>query len=84
MAIELGYEAEDKITGFKGIVTGHCEYLYGCDQYLLTPPVREDGSKISGEWIDEGRVQVIGKGVPAEAVQADKPGGLRTDCPPCK
>jgi hypothetical protein len=33
--IELGQEARDKITGFKGIVTARLTFLYGCDQYGL-------------------------------------------------
>ena len=51
----LGKNATDKITGFKGIVTAKAMYLYGCAQYLLTPPVDSTGKRQEGEWFDEGR-----------------------------
>lgn len=82
--IELGKKARDKVTGFEGIITGHCRYLYGCDQYLLKPQVKSDGSMIDGEWMDEGRIEVIGDGIDPEEVQTDEPGGFQSDCPPCR
>ena len=84
MEIELGKKARDNITGFEGIVTGHCRYLYGCDQYLLNPPCGEDGKKIDGEWMDAGRLEVIGEGINPEEVQTDEPGGERCDTPSCR
>lgn len=78
--IDLGKKAKDKITGFEGIITGRAQYLYGCDQYLVTPPAK-DGAKIEAYWFDEGRLEVTGQGVQAEEVQSDKPGGPNMDCP---
>lgn len=49
---ELGDLAQDKITGFEGIVTGKCLYISGCDQILLAPKVKDDGSMPEGRWID--------------------------------
>lgn len=57
--IELGYEVKDKITGFKGTVTGRAQYVTGCDQYLVTP--KSKGVTFAdSSWIDEGRL-IIGK-----------------------
>ena len=57
--IELGVIARDKITGFGGIVTGRAEYLTGCVQYMVTPPVKKDGSYAESGWLDEDRLEVI-------------------------
>jgi len=58
--ISLGDKAKDVVTGFEGTVTGHCQYLTGCDQYVLTPPARE-GKIIDSGWFDENRIEVIKK-----------------------
>ena len=55
--MKLGQEAKDKITGFKGIVLGKCEYITGCNQYLIQPKVKKDGEHVSGHWIDEDRLE---------------------------
>lgn len=54
----LGDRAKDVITGFEGIVTGRCEYLTGCEQVLLIPPVDKDGKRVDGEWFDIDRCTV--------------------------
>ena len=41
MKLEHGQLAQDKITGFTGMVTGHSDYMTGCDQYLLQPPCKK-------------------------------------------
>ena len=69
----LGKKAMDKITGFEGIITGKVTYLYGCNQYLLVPKAK-DGEIKDGNWFDEGRVTMIGEGVKAQDVIAEKPG----------
>ena len=80
--IELGQKARDKITGFAGIITGRAQYLYGCDQYVLAPPVKEADGKIEqGQWFDEGRIEITGAGVTAAEVQVEKPGGPNRDAP---
>ncbi len=82
--LELGKKAKDKVTGFEGILTGHCKYLYGCDQYLITPPVDKNGSKPDGQWLDSGRIEITGEGINAEEVQADEAGGENNDSPSCR
>ena len=56
MKFELGIEAKDSVTGFKGVITGHVRYLTGCDQYLLTPPVDKEGKHVESRWYDVNRV----------------------------
>lgn len=73
--IKIGIIAEDKITGFKGTITGKAEYLCGCDQYLLTPKSEENEYKDS-MWIDEGRlIPLAEEGINPEDVQVEKNGG---------
>ena len=79
--IKLGQEARDKITGFKGVITAHVKYLFGCDQYGLTPPVDADGKTRDTQYFDEGRIEVIGRGVLPEEVTAEKNGGPNRDAP---
>ncbi len=57
--IELGKTYKDKITGFKGIATGYVQYISGCNQALLAPPVAKDGAKVEAEWFDEQRLDVV-------------------------
>ena len=59
MQFELGVTAKDKITGFKGILTGYASYITGCDQYLLAPKAKKDGSVGEGKWYDENRLEVM-------------------------
>lgn len=79
--LELGVKAKDKVTGFEGVVTGHCHYLYGCNQYSLVPPVDKDGKLGEAQWFDEGRVVVLGPGVSAAEVAGPDPGGPNRDAP---
>ena len=41
--IELGDEAQDAVTGFKGIVVAETRWLYGCNRFTLQPAVGKDG-----------------------------------------
>jgi hypothetical protein len=52
----LGAKVLDQITGFEGVVIGRVEYLTGCAQYLLQPPVKKDGDWIESRWMDEDRL----------------------------
>lgn len=57
---KLGWTAKDKITGFQGVITGRCEYLTGCNQVLLSPPVDEKGAHRDACWYDEQRCERVG------------------------
>lgn len=52
-SVTLGATYRDKITGFKGVCTGHCEYLSGCNQALLIPRAGKDGKAPDGVWYDD-------------------------------
>lgn len=57
--IELGQEVRDIITGFTGIATGRCEYITGCSQVLVAPPMDASGSVPSASWFDLQRVVAV-------------------------
>ncbi|MEE1917984.1 hypothetical protein V0R52_16470 [Pseudomonas asiatica] len=78
--IELGKKGRDKISGFEGVITGRAQYLTGCDQYVLSPAIR-NGEMQKSEWFDEGRIEVIGDGISASSVAGPKPGGPQRDAP---
>lgn len=77
----IGKEAKDKITGFKGIIIGRADYLFGCSQYGLSPKIDKEGKVGVVNWFDEGRVEIIGKGIDPKEVKADKNGGPNSDAP---
>jgi len=56
MKFEMGSTVKCLITGFEGLVTGRCEYITGCDQYLVQPKVK-DGSHVDGKWLDDNRLE---------------------------
>lgn len=56
--IELGRKYKDRITGFEGIATGHCEYISGCNQALLAPTIGTDGALRDSAWFDVQRLVV--------------------------
>lgn len=56
----LGLPAEDKVTGFHGILTSISFDLYGCIQFVITPKAN-DGKIQEGAWFDAGRIRLTGK-----------------------
>ena len=79
---ELGLEAEDVITKFKGTIIGRVQYLFGCNQYGLLPKVDKDQKTSITEYFDEGRIRVIGKGIRPESVKVKINGAnINRDCP---
>ena len=81
MKIKLGSQAQDKITGFKGIVIGYVIYVTGCNQYCIKPKVDKEGKIQEGEWFDEGTVELIGKGILEKEVKGETKGGPQSDAP---
>lgn len=59
---ELGDFAEDRVTGFVGVVTGVADYIAGCRNLLLTPGVDEEGCVREGHWFDVERINVLKPG----------------------
>lgn len=78
--IKLGQKAKDKITGFEGIIVARIEYLFGCDQYGVSPEAK-DGKVNDTLYFDEGRIEITGKGILPEEVRVEKKGGVNRDCP---
>jgi len=60
-SVTLGAEYRDKITGFRGVCTGYCTYISGCNQALLIPRVGKDGKAPDGAWYDVQRLARVGK-----------------------
>jgi hypothetical protein len=58
----LGKHATDKVTGFSGVVVGFCQYLTGCDQYLLAPKTEDSTKMPESHWFDSNRIH-FGKAV---------------------
>jgi hypothetical protein len=68
----LGLTCKDRITGFTGVVMGHCFYLSGCSQALLVPPMHE-GKLQESQWFDVQRLEDTG--APAIVLEnGDTPG----------
>jgi len=59
MTVQLGDTARDIVTGFTGVVTGIVDYLTGCNQALMTPRVKEDGTSPEARWVDTDRLEVV-------------------------
>ena len=82
----LGTKARCMVTGFEGIITGRCEYLNGCTQFLVSPPVDEDAKMRKGEWIDNQQLEVVDIGladkIPGPVAENNGPGGPQRDAPP--
>lgn len=67
MEIALGSEVEDITTGFRGIVTNRTEYMNGCIQYFVEPPVDKKTHELCKGWhIDVQCLKVLSPGVSKE------------------
>lgn len=70
---EFGDEVEDKVTGFRGTLTGYARYLTGCDQCLVNPKTTDTSKYPDGTWLDENRLVLIKSGVDLD-INNDIPG----------
>jgi len=52
----IGCKVQDKVTGFKGVVTSISFDLYGCIQAVVTPPTNKEGAAQDGRWFDINRL----------------------------
>ena len=78
----MGMKCEDKITGFVGMATGFVSYLTGCNQVLIQPQVKEDGTMTTAHWFDESRIRVHTKIPKVQFDMGEKPGAC--DAAPVK
>lgn len=74
--IPLGTEVKDKVSGFCGKVMVAIEYHHNCNNYFVEPPVDKKGKPQDGRWFDEGRLEIIGKGIDPKEVAAPKRGSV--------
>lgn len=83
--IKLGHKVKDIITGYKGTVIGRAEYVTGCVQLCVVPPVDKDGKPQDANWIDEVRLEDLGASfVPHAAAVAANPAGPQRNAPSCR
>lgn len=54
-----GDKVRCKITNFEGTVTGHSDYMNGCDHYHVQPEVTKEGAFQEGKWFDEADLELI-------------------------
>ena len=52
---KLGLTATDTISGLTGVVTGFAAYITGCNQILISPKCKKDGTHVESFWMDEQR-----------------------------
>lgn len=64
--IKLGQEVRDKITGFTGTAIAEIEYLFGCNQFGVSPRMNDNGEIKDAEFFDVGRMEFISNGVSTE------------------
>ena len=76
-----GDEVKEKISGFKGVITGTCFYLTGCNQYLVTAKPKDEFSEPTALWYDEGRLHLINKEIHKEEDVIAEENGSDV-CPP--
>lgn len=79
-----GDEVVEKITGFRGVITGTCFYITGCNQYLITAKAKNEHTGAKALWYDEGRLEYQGTKVEESDVKGEDngcdipaPGGQR-------
>lgn len=57
MKVELGKMYTDKVTGFTGVCTAHCEYLHGSAQTRLEAMIH---GKAEVQWFETARLEIVG------------------------
>ena len=72
--IDLGSTVKDLITGFEGKVIGRCEYITGCDQYLIQPNCEDTSVKKDPLWFDDNRLEINEFVEKLELPEFEKPG----------
>lgn len=54
----LGLHVEDRVSGFKGVVTSISFDLYGCVQAIVHPGLDTDKNLGEQQWLDVARLRV--------------------------
>lgn len=72
---ELGRNAQDKLTGFKGVLVGRIQFLTGCNRYAIRPThLDKEGKTIDSEYFDEGRIEILKGGIDIPSISVSQPG----------
>lgn len=79
--IRMGQKVRSIVSGFTGIVTGRVEYINGCVQYVVEPRVKEDGSRIDSQWVDEQNLEIVDQGIASTVPVALRAGGPQPNVP---
>ena len=77
--IELGDEARDTITGFKGIVTSFHKYIHGCARFGLQPRELHEGKPITAQIFDLPQLELMTKANKLKISTTGDTGGPRTE-----
>jgi hypothetical protein len=72
MAIELGDEVRDTITGFAGVVIGLTQWLHGCRRITVQPRELKDGKPIEAMSFDEPQLEVVKAANTPEPVKQER------------
>lgn len=84
--IGLGDKVRDRVSGFEGIATGRYEYIFGCLQYSVTPPNKEQKDDVKPRAFDDGALDIIERNAvqrwPTDtSAAAQHPGGPDREAP---
>lgn len=71
----LGWKLKSLVTGQQGIATARCEYMNGCIQYCVCPPVDEKGQVVEGQYADEQTLAFVDEGIIDALTSEDVPPG---------
>lgn len=77
--ITLGSKVRCVISGLEGIATARIEYINGCVQYCVKPPV-QDGKSVEAEYIDQQQLETVDGGV-IERIKRTFTGGPASNAP---
>ena len=77
MKIKLGTKVKDKVSGLTGIATSKIEFLNGCKQYYIQPPVDDKGAPVEGEYVDDQQLENVKDPKPKKIKKSNTGGGVR-------
>lgn len=82
----LGLRVEDRVTGFRGVVTTISYDLYGCVQAIVSPgTVTENPGKLEdSRWFDTKRLKVLERVPVMDVPSFDNPPGGSTKSLPAQ
>lgn len=94
VAVGIGMEVRDIVTGYQGIATSQITFLNHCVRFSVERPVGKKGESSKGEWFDVQQLEVVKEDTPArrlhlglfvenlgETTNISPPGGDRPDPP---